>query len=86
MPGKQKKTVTPGFEDTMNTLSEIVKGLEDGDLSLEDSLKAFEQGIGLTREAQKSLTDAEQKVALLLDQDGSPEPGVFHPEDDDAEP
>ena len=54
------------FETALADLELLVQSLETGDLSLEESLKAFEEGIKLTRECQKALTDAEQKVALLL--------------------
>jgi hypothetical protein len=39
-------------------------------LSLEESLTAFEQGIGLTRDCQAALAQAEQKVQMLLERDG----------------
>ena len=51
--------------------------LESGELSLEDSLSAFEQGIRLTRECQASLTQAEQKVQILLERDGQLEEAPF---------
>ncbi len=43
----------------------IVKTMESGDLSLEDSLKYFEQGVQLTRQCQSALSAAEQKISLL---------------------
>jgi exodeoxyribonuclease VII small subunit len=45
--------------------------MESGDLSLEDSLKTFEEGIKLTRECQQALKTAEQKVNLLIEQNGA---------------
>ena len=51
--------------------------MEGGDLSLEDSLTCFEQGIRLTRECQTALTQAEQKVQILLTRDGTSEPVSF---------
>ena len=45
--------------------------MEEGELSLEDSLAAFERGIKLTRECQAALKDAEQKVQVLLDESGT---------------
>jgi exodeoxyribonuclease VII small subunit len=45
--------------------------MEGGDLSLEDSLVHFERGIALTRACQKALTEAEQKIQILLAEDGS---------------
>jgi exodeoxyribonuclease VII small subunit len=58
------------FEHALNELEELVSAMEKGDLSLEDSLKAFEKGVKLTRECQQSLRDAEQKVQILLNENG----------------
>ena len=44
--------------------------MESGELSLEDSLKAFESGMQLSRDCQQALADAEQKVQLLMEKDG----------------
>ena len=46
-------------------LETLVDKLEKGDLSLEDSLKNFEQGVKLTRECQQALQTAEQKISVL---------------------
>ncbi len=54
----------------MRDLEEIVERLEHGDLPLEESLKAFERGILLTRNCQSALRDAEQKVEILLKKAG----------------
>jgi exodeoxyribonuclease VII small subunit len=61
------------FEAALEQLEELVASMEDGELSLEDSLKAFEKGIKLTRECQTALKNAEQKVQVLLDESGEPE-------------
>lgn len=58
------------FEQSLAELEALVRNMESGDMSLEESLKAFEQGIRLTRDCQKALTDAEQKVQKLLEQNG----------------
>jgi exodeoxyribonuclease VII small subunit len=58
------------FEAAMRDLEEIVERLEHGDLPLEESLKAFERGIMLTRNCQAALKDAEQKVEILLKKAG----------------
>lgn len=55
------------FEKSLARLETIVAGMEDSSQTLEQSLSAFEEGIKLTREAQKALVEAEQKVQLLLD-------------------
>lgn len=49
----------------MKELEALVESLEQGDLSLEESLKSFERGVALTRICQTSLRDAEQKVRML---------------------
>jgi len=53
------------FNKGLLELESIVKTMESGDLSLEDSLKYFEQGVQLTRQCQSALSEAEQKIALL---------------------
>ncbi len=59
------------FEKALSELEGLVVQMEDGDMSLEDSLKAFEKGIKLTRDCQKSLSEAEQKVQLLIEENDS---------------
>ena len=68
-----KKQADFNFEGALEQLEELVASMEDGELSLEDSLKAFEKGIKLTRECQTALKNAEQKVQILLDESGEPE-------------
>jgi exodeoxyribonuclease VII small subunit len=59
------------FEAAMARLEEIVQGLEQGDLPLEQSLKLFEEGVKLSRICNKRLEEAERKVEVLLkDKDG----------------
>ncbi len=57
------------FEKKLGRLEEIVSKMEAGDLALEDSLKYFEEGVKLSRECNTQLTEAEQKVKLLLSVD-----------------
>lgn len=59
------------FEQSLGELQALVERLESGDLSLEQSLTAFEQGVALTRECQQALTLAEQKVQQLIEQNGA---------------
>ena len=56
---------TLDFENKLRELELLVERLEHGDLSLEESLKDFEHGIALTRECQKALSSAEQKIEIL---------------------
>ncbi len=55
------------FEDALSELEKIVESLEQGEQSLEQSLENFEYGISLSRFCQQSLSEAEQKVQILLD-------------------
>ena len=62
-----KKTNVINFEKTFAELEELVKKMEEGDLSLEESLKYFERGMLLTKNCQQALNKAEQKVRILLE-------------------
>lgn len=64
----KKKAVD--FEKSIAELEKLVTTMEQGDMSLEESLKAFESGIKLTRDCQNRLAEAEQKVQLLLEEQG----------------
>jgi exodeoxyribonuclease VII small subunit len=66
-----KKKIVPSFEDSLAELEQLVNRLERGDISLEESLQAFERGVNLTRTCQKALQEAEQKVQILIDKNGS---------------
>lgn len=68
MPKKKSST---HFEESLAELELLVNQLEQGDVSLEESLKSFERGVYLTRICQKALQEAEQKVQILLDQNGN---------------
>jgi exodeoxyribonuclease VII small subunit len=72
------------FEKNLSALEDIVHTLEDGELSLEASLNAFEQGVLLTRECQTALTEAEQRVQMLVQKQGEAELLDFSPDADDA--
>jgi exodeoxyribonuclease VII small subunit len=62
----------PSFEDSLKKLEAIVEHLEKGDLPLEESLKLFEEGVGLSAACKKELDAAEGKVQMLIKQrDGS---------------
>ena len=65
-----KKKTTVDFEQSLGDLQALVERLESGDLSLEESLSAFEQGVALTRDCQQALQSAEQKVQMLMEKQG----------------
>ncbi|MFT3741374.1 MAG: exodeoxyribonuclease VII small subunit [Gammaproteobacteria bacterium] len=60
---------TFNFETKLNELNKLVETIEKGGISLEQSLRDFERGIGLIRECQEALNSAEQKVQILLGQE-----------------
>jgi exodeoxyribonuclease VII small subunit len=62
---KAAKSDEPNFEQDLERLESIVSALEEGGLSLDDSLKKFEEGIGLAKRCEKTLTAAEKKIELL---------------------
>lgn len=68
-----KKTVALDFESSMVELESLVERMEQGEQSLEDSLKDFERGIALTRSCQKSLQETEQKIQQLIEKNGQDE-------------
>lgn len=59
------------FEKKLGRLEEIVQKMEKGELSLEESLKLFEEGVKLSRECHQSLNEAETKVKQLVSIDAA---------------
>ena len=57
------------FEDALKKLEEILRKMETGDLTLEESLKSFEEGIRLSRLCAEKLDEAERRVDILLKED-----------------
>lgn len=78
-----EKKANPDFEASLKTLEGLVEKMERGELTLEQSLQCFEQGIRLTRECQTALTEAEQRVEILLGKDANAKPIPFDEADDD---
>lgn len=68
------------FEQAMGELESLVEKMEQGESTLEDSLKDFERGVQLTRLCQKSLQTAEQKVQILMQQNGQQQLTPFEEE------
>lgn len=77
MAARQKKL---DYEAAVKELESVVEKLEDGDISLEESLKLYERGVLLTRDCQESLQAAEQKVKMLMQQSGQDALVDFDPE------
>jgi exodeoxyribonuclease VII small subunit len=77
----KRTSKTPDFETALAELEALVEKMEQGDLTLDDSLKQFERGVQLTRSCQQALKDAEQKVQVLMEKDGQ---ASLEPFEDDA--
>jgi len=79
MSEQQNTPITdpPQFERAVEELEQLVDRLEHEDLTLEESLAVFERGIGLTRDCQKALEAAEQRVRILTEQSDAAEPEPF---------
>ena len=58
------------FEDAISRIEEIIKKLETGEIPLEESLKLFEEGMNLINFCQKKLNEVEQKVEILVKNEG----------------
>jgi exodeoxyribonuclease VII small subunit len=67
------------FERSLDELEQLVARMEGGDMSLDESLSAFERGIGLYRHCQQALDQAELRVRLLLDPDAPESAEPFEP-------
>jgi len=70
---KKKNAANFDFEQALASLEALVTAMEEGELSLEESLQAFEKGVKLTRECQSALDQAEQKVQVLINAEGDTE-------------
>ncbi len=58
------------FEESVKRLEEIVSLLENGDIPLEESIKLFEEGIKLSKKCNESLNKVEEKVKVILGENG----------------
>lgn len=69
MPKTSPENASPvaQFEHSLEALEQLVEQMEAGDLSLEASLSAYERGVGLYRQCQQALEQAELRVRLLTD-------------------
>jgi exodeoxyribonuclease VII small subunit len=85
--GATPSSTIASFEDAIGRLSAIVQALEEGDLSLEESLRLFEEGVKLSRVSQDKLDRAQKRVEELLkvDEQGRPRTVPFETRADDDE-
>ena len=65
------------FNKGLSQLEEIINKMESGELSLEDSLKYFEEGVKIHRQCHTALTDAEQRISILSENDNYSEEKPF---------
>lgn len=72
------------YEAAVAELESLVERLEQGDISLEESLKLYESGVLLTRDCQEALQNAEQKVQMLLKQSGQTNLVDFDPNNSES--
>ncbi|OGQ33717.1 MAG: exodeoxyribonuclease VII small subunit [Deltaproteobacteria bacterium RIFCSPHIGHO2_12_FULL_43_9] len=73
----------PSFETSLNRLEKIVTQLEGGKLSLEESVKTFEEGMKLALSCQKLISEAEKKIEILTKgEDGLPHREPFKEEEE----
>lgn len=73
--------MSKSFEEQMEALEEIVEELEKGELSLEDSVSKFEEGIKISKQCNKTLEDAEKKITILVNQEGEMKEKNFETEE-----
>jgi exodeoxyribonuclease VII small subunit len=73
----KKKLENLTFEESLNELDTIVHNLEQGELSLEESMALFERGLSLSQISQSKLQAAEQKVKILLEKNGKQKLSTF---------
>ncbi|WP_299595315.1 exodeoxyribonuclease VII small subunit [uncultured Microbulbifer sp.] len=78
------KKKAASFESALEELEQLVERLESGDLPLDEALSDFERGVKLTRECQKKLASAEQKVKVLMEENGQVQELPFDAADDFA--
>ena len=76
----KKTEAGPNFEETLAELEKLVKNLEEGELSLDESLSGFKRGIELTRQCQSVLDNAQQTVEQLLDNEDEESLKPFEPD------
>lgn len=69
----------PKFEESLDRLEKIVAQLEKGDVSLDQALQLFDEGMKLSTSCRKELEEAEGKVEILLKRNGKLQPEAFEP-------
>jgi exodeoxyribonuclease VII small subunit len=85
LPPSESPATIASFEDAVARLTKIVERLEEGDLTLEESLALFEEGVTLSRQSQERLDSAQKRVEKLLrvDEQGRAKTELFETTRDD---
>jgi len=83
---RSKDMAKEKFEEALGRLEDIVKKMEAGDMTLEESLKAFEEGIKLARLCSRKLDEAERRVEILIKQEEEIVIKPFKVEENEPEP
>lgn len=78
----RKSTKGVDFERSLDELEKLVERMEEGELSLEESLKLYERGMELSKACQKALDAAEKRIRILSEQDGKSELDSFESDED----
>jgi exodeoxyribonuclease VII small subunit len=81
-PIEPTPSVVAGFERSLDELEQLVQRMEKGEMSLDESLHAYERGVALYRQCQGALQQAELRVRLLSDLDDPDNAGLFAPDAD----
>lgn len=81
-PAPGSESTPPGIEQSLESLEAIVKRLESGEDSLDESIRLFEEGMRLSAACRKRLTEAEARVEILMREAGDGRPVPFEPEDE----
>lgn len=76
-----KKKTAPSFEEALMELETLVVGMEDGELSLEDTIKHYEHGVALGRNALQALDEAQQRVQILSENEPQQIAQDFEPDE-----
>jgi exodeoxyribonuclease VII small subunit len=85
MSERSRNMAKEKFEEALARLEDIVKKMEAGDMTLEESLKAFEEGIKLARLCSRKLDEAERRVEILLKQEEELVARPFKVEENESE-
>ncbi len=73
---------SPKFEEALARLEQIVRALEAGNLTLDDSLRVFEEGTGLLRLCARRLEETERRIEILMQDDSGLQPQPFRWEEE----